>query len=165
MLKYIIGGSTFQFRMNKSELTCSLSTFLQEPREGMLLLARSYVIMQKVNIALEMVATDLEADPHQFGLKKGNFWRLVTDLSKRTLDSLYVSMMSRGFDPSILPVLQRTMVPAAVRCMVPSDTGRDLRDAVVLKDVAQISRFIKYLVQYHVHQRRRRHRNNHRSNG
>ena len=115
-------------------------------------MAKSYLIMQKVNIALEMVTTDLLANG-DFGLKKGNFWRLTTDISKRIVEALYVHMRSRGFDPSTLPVLRRTVVPAGTRCLVTTETGRDLRDAILLKDVVQISHFIRKLLHFYTRKR------------
>ena len=118
----------------------------------MFLLAKSYLIMQKVNIALEMVTTDLIAN-EEFGLKRGNFWRLATEVSRRSVESLYVAMRSRGFDPSTLPVLKRTLVPASVRCQVGSEMGRNLRDAVALKDVVRITEFVTKLSHLYVRHR------------
>ncbi len=107
----------------------------------------SYNVLQRVSIGLDLVTTNLQANSEMYALKKGNFWKLSSELSVHALESSYdavISLKGEEFARN-LSTLQRNIVESRTAC-IRSEAIRDMRDWVILRDAMDVLDLIHSLL-------------------
>ena len=112
-------------------------------------LKSSFVIFQRIAIAIEVVTQHLQLDSLQYTIKQGNFWSLTQEAANRVVQAIYILLKSKH-STHRLPTLSREIVPLGIACMSNDETQINTRDWVILSNTMKMLTFYQSLFQHYV---------------